>query len=364
MDSATWGSGMRRVLAVAIASVLAACAPAQEEAPAQPTPLTLEQTSYYPAARGLMRPEDGILRADGSVIVMDQAHGLRLIAADGVTTRPFGQFAQAGYVHTPPSVVAGPNGVELEPDGVHALVADVFTGAIWRVNLETEAVERVYQHTHGVNTAVADSTGAIWFTQSSANAPGPTSEARLFEPFNTYAAEGKLYRLAPPNASGARGQAQLIVDGLMFANGIALDEARREIYVAESLGDRVLAFPIDVAAGTLGERRVLANVMTPDNVELGENGTLYVVSPGLSALMTIDRETGATETLFRAQTPETERTVAEWRRRTEAREARIDLFTPPLYAPLPAPITGVILTAEGEPAYISGLGDALIKLER
>jgi len=354
---------MRFVLAITVTGALAACTPAPPEAAPALRTWTLEQTSYYPAARGLMRPEDGILRSDGSVIVMDQAHGLRLIAADGVTTRPFGQFAQAGYVHTPPRVVAGPNGVELEPDGVHALVADVFTGAIWRVNLDTEAVTRLYQHTHGVNTAIADSSGAIWFTQSSANAPGPTAEPRLFEPFNTYAAEGKLYRLAPPDASGARGQAQLIVDGLMFANGIALDEARREIYVAESLGDRVLAFPIDVAAGALGERRVLAEVMTPDNLELGENGRLYAVSPGLSALVTIDRDTGAIETRFRAQTPETERTIAEWNRRTQAREARIELFSPPLYAPLPAPITGVILTAEGEPAYISGLGDALIKLE-
>jgi len=356
---------MRAALAIMAFGVLAACSPAaQQEAPppaAQRT-WTLAETSVYPAARGLARPEDGIARADGSVIVMDQAHGLRLIAADGVTTRPFGQFAQAGYVHAPPARVAGPNGVSVEPDGAHALVADVFTGAIYRVNLETEATTRVYQHEFGVNTAVADSSGAIWFTQSSANLAGPASEPRLFEPLNTFAAEGKLFRLAPVGANGARAPAQMVLEGLQFANGLAIDEARGELYMAETLGDQITGYKLDVATGALTDRRVVASVMTPDNIELSPNGHLYAVSPGLSALVSIDRDSGAVETLFRSETPESTAAVTEWRRRTGAREARLDLFTPPLWAPLPAPITGVILTPAGEPAYISGLGDVLLKL--
>ena len=38
-------------------------------------------------------------------------------------------------------------------DGVHVLVADIFTGAIWRVDTRDQAVTRVHQHEFGVNAA-------------------------------------------------------------------------------------------------------------------------------------------------------------------------------------------------------------------
>ena len=75
--------------------------------------------------------------------------------------RPFGKFAEAGYRHVPHMLPAGPNGVSLEPDRAHLLIADVFTGAIYRVNIETEVTKRVYKHRFGVNTAIRDSSGAI-----------------------------------------------------------------------------------------------------------------------------------------------------------------------------------------------------------
>ncbi len=195
---------------------------------------SFDESSKFPATKGLVRPEDGLVLRDGRIVVADQEHGLRVIAADG-STRSFGRFAEAGYVHAPPAQTAGPNGVALEPDGVHALVADVFTGAIYRVNLETQATERIYQHTFGVNTAVSDSTGAIWFTQSTQNAPGADSVARLFEPFNKYSADGALYRIAPPSREGTSALARRVLAGLSFANGIAIDEARGRLYLAETL---------------------------------------------------------------------------------------------------------------------------------
>jgi hypothetical protein len=45
-----------------------------------------------------------------------------------------------------------------------------------------------------------------------------------------------------------------------------------------------------------------------------------------------------------------------------AREPLLDLFTPALWAPLPSPVTGIILSPGDGPAYDSGLGDALVKL--
>lgn len=166
---------------------------------------SFEASSQFPAAKGLVRPEDGLVLRDGRIVVADQEPGLRLIAVDQ-STRPFGRFAGTGYVHAPPAQTAGPNGVSLEPDGVHALVAAVFSGAIYRVNLETEATERIYTHGFGVNTAVRDSTGAIWFTQSTENRPGSQSVARL----RAHSDQRTLGRGVEPSKSQARTLARAV----------------------------------------------------------------------------------------------------------------------------------------------------------
>lgn len=323
----------------------------------------MDDGAIFPAARGLARAEDGLALADGRLIVIDQRHGLVEVSLDE-SVRPFGRFAEAGYAHAPPAQLAGPNGVALEPDGVHALVADVYSGAIYRVNLESEAVELIYTHPYGVNTAVADSTGAIWFTQSALNTAGPQAETRLFEPLNNYAAEGALFRIGPPTADGARPAPQMLVEGLQFANGIVVDEVRGQLYFAETMGDRINAYAVSVATGELGEHRVLASIVGPDNVELDDQGQIWVASPIQSALIVIDPETAAMRTAFREVTPESEALVAEWRRRAALREGALELFTPGLWGRLPGAVTGMIVTPGDGPVYVTGLADALVKVER
>ena len=73
---------------------------------------TFEEGMIFPADRSLVRPEDGVALADGRLIIADQEHGLRVFEGDG-SHRPFGKFAEAGYQHSPPEIVGGPNGVTL-----------------------------------------------------------------------------------------------------------------------------------------------------------------------------------------------------------------------------------------------------------
>lgn len=339
---------------------LAVWTPPSAEAFEQPPAWTVEQTSFFPEDRSLHRPEDGVALPDGTLLIADQVHGLIALKRDG-TKRPFGNFAAAGYVHEPPTRSAGPNGVAFEPDGVHVLVADIFTGAIYRVHTGNEDVERVYQHEFGANSARRDSAGALWFTQSTEN-NGPDSEARMFAAVDMKPSDGALYRLAPASNEGSSATAELKVSGLEFGNGLAIDEARGQLYVAETMADRILGFRMDLETGELTERRVVANLPSPDNIELDGSGRLWVASPIANALLVVDPESGEWSSVFHPATAEHERLMVEWQRRSESGESLLELFGPDMWSPLPGLLTGLILTTEGGPVYLTGLGNTLVKL--
>jgi hypothetical protein len=60
--------------------------------------LTYQKENLFPGNGSLLRPEDGVALEDGRIVVVDQAKGLRLIEKDG-SNRPFGNFANAGFVY-------------------------------------------------------------------------------------------------------------------------------------------------------------------------------------------------------------------------------------------------------------------------
>ncbi len=353
----------RLMFVVALAGVVYACAEDPRDKLAALPSWTFEDATLFPPERGLVRPEDGIALSDGRILVVDQAVGLREIAPDG-SMRPFGLFAEAGYAHEPPDSPAAANGIAVEPDGTHLLVCDMFTGAIYRVNVETEAVERIYTHAFGVNAVRRDRTGAIWFTQSTENPPGPDSEARMYAALDVPVADGALFRIPPAPAGEPLPAAQPVVRGLYFANGFVIDEDTGHLYLAETARDRVYAFHIGAATGELSDRRVIADVMTPDNVEIDEHGLVWIVSPARNEVIVVEQRTETARSVFRAGTPENDQVSAEWQRRGAAGEPRLEIMSPAIWAPLPGFITGVILAPDDGPVYLTGLGDTLVRLER
>ncbi|MFN7164637.1 MAG: SMP-30/gluconolactonase/LRE family protein [Hyphomonas sp.] len=348
---------------------LAACEATPADAPGTGQPqsaaafrtLTFEDGAIFPESRGLQRPESGVVLPDGTVVVVDQRYGLAAIAPGG-QVRPFGDFAKAGYVHVPPELAGGPNGVSLEAGGQHLLVADVFSGALYRTEIATEVTTRIYRHPYGINYAHRDSTGAIWFTQSTENAP-PASEERLFHALDAPLTDGALFRIAPVADDMPLPEPEMVIAGLQFANGFVIDETRGELFIAETVGGRVLGFRIDVATGALTDQRVIAEVTSPDNVELASDGMLWVASPMANQVMLIDPDTGKVRTAFSAQSRAAAVFVEEFNRRAVTGEPRLELLSPDVWEPMPGLVTGVILTPGGGPVYISGLGDALLKIE-
>ena len=319
---------------------------------------TYDSTLVFPADGSLARPEDGIALPDGRLVISDQVHGLRLVEING-TSRPFGSLVATGYSHRPPDHPGGANGITLEPDGAHLLVADVFGGAIFRVDVSSGATEKIYQHRYGINVAVRDSRGAIWFTQSAHNTP-EAGEARLWEAVNFQRPEGALLRLDARKAA----EAEIVVDSLSFANGLAIDEAGSRLYVAETTGGRVLRYHVDLAAGKVSDRSVFVDGVSADNLELDGDGHLWIALPLSNEVLVVNTATGARHSAFRSLTAAQQAVADEFSRRGQAGVSRMELFTPAMWAPLPGPITGVILGPRGGPVYFTGLGNALLKLPR
>lgn len=354
---------MKKMIPTILASaalILTSCAQAEPDTAVLPH-WSFNPEMIFPADRSLNRPEDGVVLTDGRLIVADQVDGLRLVRADG-SSRPFGNLADAGYVHSPPEFVGGANGITLEPTGTHILVSDVFRGGIYRVEIATEATEQVYQHRYGVNMARSDRSGGIWFTQSTQNNP-EHGEEELFRAVAVAIPDGALFYL-PPSKTGEKRTAVQLVEGLYFANGIALDETAGYLYVAETMGSRVLRFRLDIAAGQVSDRTVALEVHHPDNLELDRHNQLWIASPVRSEIIVFDPATKTAEAVFRIYTPESEQLIETIEATIREGAPWLDLLTPELWEPGPGLITGMILSPDDGPIYVSGIGNALIELKR
>lgn len=338
----------------------AACSTVAPKADALPG-WTFSQEMIFPADSSLNRPEDGVVLGDGRLVVADQVDGLRMVFADG-SSRPFGRFADAGYLHNPPGTVGGPNGVTLEPAGTHILVADVFRGGLYRIDIATEATELFYQHPYGINMARADRSGGIWFTQSTRNNP-EHGEEELFNSVDITPPDGALFYL-PPAGDGEPPVAVQLVEGLKFANGLALDESRGCLYLAETFGGRVWRYSADFHAGRVSKPTVVLEGVNPDNIELDRHDRLWIANPVRNEIVVLDLDAGTSRSVFRISTAESETLVLEAETRIRESRSWLGLVTASFWEPGPGLITGMVLSPNDGTVYVTGLGKALVRLER
>ena len=312
----------------------------------------------FPEGEKLSRVEDGVILPDGTLLVADQRYGLAKIDFYGNVTA-FGGFEALNYEHNPPKAVSGPNGVHLTPDGQYVITADVFKGKIYKTSVQNNSSEIIYAHVYGANTARQDSTGSLWFTQSTEN----QNEERLYKALNKAIPDGALYRL-PISKDGSFSRPELILEDLYFANGFCIDEKRNKFYLSETMKNRVLAFDLDLITGSLSNRQILAKIPTPDNMELDSDGQLWVASPLSNQIYSIDPKSGKSYVVFDAQTPIGRKNMEEGISRMEAGKGFVDLITPKLTGEMPGLLTGMIIGNASQPFYVANLGNALIKVSK
>jgi sugar lactone lactonase YvrE len=216
--------------------------------------------------------EDVVVDADGWVLTG---------TADGAVFRVRPDGARIDRVgHTG----GRPLGLELLPDG-RLLVCDARRGLL-ALDPATGGIEELATTVQGrrmefCNNAAVHSDGDIWFTDSSRVFGIDRWKADLVE--NT--ASGRLLRRSPD------GTVEVVLDGLRFANGVALAADESYVAVAETAGRSVVRRWL--TGPRQGQSDHLATDLPgyPDNISRGSDGLVWVTvasprDPVLERLMT------------------------------------------------------------------------------
>lgn len=162
-----------------------------------------------------------------------------------------------------------PLGIEFDQDG-RLLVCDAHRGLL-RIDPATGDTEHLADSIDGVrmrfcnNAAIAGS-GAVWFTDSSRH----FGIEQWKDDFVQHTRTGRLARRDPD------GSIEVVLDGMSFANGVALAADESFVAVAETRGRTVVRHWI--SGDRAGQRDLLADDLPgyPDNIARGSDGLIWV----------------------------------------------------------------------------------------
>ena len=177
---------------------------------------------------GVQRPEDVVVGRDGRVWASDQQSACAQLLPDGSLRR----VGTAG---------GAPNGINMDGEG-RIVIANFELGSLQRLDTKTAAVEVICSTVAGreltsSNYPILDRNGNIWCANSTYTCPWQQAlDGR---------ADGMLYRVRPD------GRAELMAEGIQFANGLALDADESHVYVCQTTGCNVIRYPVR-ADGTVG----------------------------------------------------------------------------------------------------------------
>jgi hypothetical protein len=162
-----------------------------------------------------------------------------------------------------------PLGLEIDLDG-RLLVCDARKGLL-RVDVRTGAIEHVTDRVAGVpmmfcNNAAIAGDGTVWFSDSSTRYGLDRWKDDLVQNTRT----GRLLRLA------GDGSVEVVVDGLAFANGVALAADESFDAVAETAARTVVRRWL--TGPDAGARDFLVTDLPgyPDNISRGSDGLIWV----------------------------------------------------------------------------------------
>lgn len=205
-------------------------------------------------------PEDVVAGADGALYT--GLHDGRVVRVDP-DTRATAVVGDTG---------GRPLGLEPLPDG-RLLVCDSTRGLL-RLDPATGAVETLVREVGGVplvfcSNAVAASDGTVWFSESTRRHGFDDWRDDIVE----HSMTGRVFRLDPS------GEVETVVDGLRFANGVALAADESYLVVAETAGYSVSRLWLTGDKAGRYEPWVTNLPGFPDNIARGPSGLVWVTLP-------------------------------------------------------------------------------------
>ena len=224
--------------------------------------IPLEQAQMI--GSGIVRPEGVMALPDGTLYTADGRGHCARIQRSGKTDF----LGELGGL---------PNGICIDGEGA-CIVANIGNGQVQRLfsdgRHEVLAEEADGRRIHAPNFPLVDSRGRIWVSNSTAR-PNVDEALRRPEP------DGSVVLIE-------KGSARTVADRIYFANGLAMDEEERHLYVAETLLRRILRFRIN-GDGSLSGREVygpwvLGPQGFPDGIAFDEAGNLWVTFPVWNAI--------------------------------------------------------------------------------
>jgi sugar lactone lactonase YvrE len=204
-------------------------------------------------------PEDIAVDAYGALLTGVEDGRILRVSSDG---RRIEVLADTG---------GRPLGIEVGPDG-HLVVCDAERGLL-SVDPASGTVLTLVEKVAGermlvCNNAAVDPEGTIYFTDSSRRHPLAHYEHDLLDNVGT----GRLLRRDP------EGGVDVLLEGLRFANGVALADDGSFVAVAETGGYRI--HRVWLTGSRAGQSEVLADLPGfPDNMSTGADGVFWVALP-------------------------------------------------------------------------------------
>ena len=213
---------------------------------------------------GLVRPE-GVMAADDGTVYASDGRGCCSRTPRGGETVFFGDLGGV------------PNGICLDREG-NCLVANIGSGQLQSLSPQGEPkilmTEAGGKRMYTPNFPFIDSQDRIWVSNSTAH-----------EDLNA-----ALQRVIPDGSivliQGAK--PRIVAEGICFANGLTLDAAEKNLYVAETMKRRILRYAV-AGDGSLSGPEVygpdfLGRLGFPDGIAFDEAGNLWVTFPMANAV--------------------------------------------------------------------------------
>ena len=180
---------------------------------------------------------------------------------------------------------AGYNGHKVLPNGEH-LICEMNKRAVWRYSARGESLGPAAAESEGhvlraPNDITLDGHGGYYFTDPGGSRVEPIGTVHYVASWRTITAAG----------------------GMRVPNGLVLSADGRFLFVAETVPNRILRFPV-LAPGKLGPMEVFAELpgrpgheAAPDGLAVGPGGALYVAQLGTASVHVLSQSGKLLQTL-------------------------------------------------------------------